>query len=85
MELTKINNDVISDTLKLIKEQTGLELELCDYFTGLNEHCGKQYFNIITNEPVFASKTYNTLIRLSENGIISKVEPNGAYRLAIFL
>ena len=42
-----ISRFYIPETLEMIKEQTGLELELCDYFTGIKEHNGRKYFNVI--------------------------------------
>jgi hypothetical protein len=41
------NHFSIPETLETIKEQTGLVLNLCDHFTGIKEHNGKKYFNII--------------------------------------
>ena len=74
----------IPDILKLIKEQTGLKLELCDYFTGTKEHNGRKYFNVILPQRTSESKDYDTLKRFADKYKIISVEPNGLNRVAIF-
>lgn len=47
---------MIQKTLKLIKEQTGLDLKLCPDFTGIKQHKGQKYFNVILKERTSESK-----------------------------
>ena len=74
----------ISDILDLIKEQTGLELELCDYFTGIKEHNGRKYFNVILSQRTSESKEYDKLKRFADKYKLILVEPNGLKRVAVF-
>lgn len=74
----------IPETLELIKEQTGLKLELCDYFTGIKEHNGRKYFNIILRQRVSESKEYYILKRFADKYKMISVEPNGLNRVAVF-
>lgn len=75
---------MIAKTLVIIKKFCGLSLKPCDHFTGHN-HTGRKYFNAILNERCDVySKELRILERLVEKGIISKVEPNGLKRVAIF-
>lgn len=74
----------IPETLELIKEQTGLKLELCDYFTGIKEHNGRKYFNIILRQRVSESKEYDILKRFADKYKMISVEPNGLNRVAVF-
>lgn len=73
----------ISDILDLIKEQTGLELELCDYFTGIKEHNGRKYFNVILSQRTSESKEYDKLKRFADKYKLILVEPNGLKRAAV--
>ncbi len=77
--------DIIDETLKLIKEQVGLELQLCDYFTGIKESASKSYFNVILNQRTSESKDFDLLKRFADKYKLIKVEPNGLKRVAIFL
>lgn len=72
---------MIDQTLKLIKEQTGLNLILCDYFTGIKEH---KYFNVILNQRISESKEYDLLKRFADKYKLISVEPNGLKRIAIY-
>jgi len=74
----------IKDTLELIKEQTGLNLKLCNYFTGIKEHNGRNYFNVILYQITSESKEYDILKRFADKYKYISVEPNGFKRLAIF-
>lgn len=74
----------ISDTLDLIKEQTGLELDLCDYFTGIKEHNGRKYFNVILSQRTSESKEYVIIKRFADKYKLISVEPNGLKRVAVF-
>lgn len=75
---------MIQAKLQAIKKLTGLDLTLCDYFTGVNESNGSKYFNIILEERVSESLIYTKLLGVINTGIISRVEPNGLKRLAIY-
>ena len=74
----------IPETLELIKDQTGLELELCDYFTGIKEHNGRKYFNVILSQRTSESKEYEVLKRFADKYKLISVEPNGVKRVAVF-
>jgi len=68
----------------LIKEQTGLELGLCDYFTGIKEHNGSKYFNVILPKRTSESNEYDILKRFADKYQLISVEPNGLKRVAVF-
>lgn len=74
----------IAEKIEEIKIQIGIELMLCDYFTGIRKHNGKEYFNVILKRQVWMSEEYPKLLNLCEKGVISRVEPNGVNRLSIF-
>ena len=74
----------IPETLELIKEQTGLNLELCDYFTGIKEHNKRKYFNVILPQRTSESKEYGILKRFADKYKLISVEPNGLKRVAVF-
>jgi hypothetical protein len=74
----------IPETLELIKEQTGLKLELCDYFTGIKEHNKRKYFNVILPQRTSESKEYDILKRFADKYKLISVEPNGLKRVAVF-
>ena len=75
---------LIENKLHEIKEQIGVYLTPCDYFKGIQINNNKKYFNIILEDNISESNLYCKLLKLIEKGIISKVEPNGYKRLAIF-
>lgn len=75
----------IPEALDLIKEQIGLELKLCDYFTGIKEHNGQKYFNVILSQRTSESQDFDKLKRFAEQYKLIKVEPNGLNRVAVFL
>ena len=75
---------MIDETLSLIKHHTGLELQLCDYFTGVQKSYHGDYFNVILKDPIFCSREHTTLERFANQYGLIKVEPNGYKRLAIF-
>lgn len=74
----------ISDTLDLIKNQTGLDLELCDYFTGIKEMNGRKYFNVILNQRTSESAEYDLLKRFADKYNLISIEPNGLRRVSVF-
>ena len=68
-----------------IKAQTGIELQPCDYFTGLQEHKNKKYYNFLLNERVSESQDFLRLQRIAQNSkLVRAVEPNGVNRVAVF-
>lgn len=78
--------NIIKNTLEEIKKYIGLELSHCTDLPELYELDGNKYFNIVLDAPVFCSQEYDKLLRISGNNkIITKVEPNGNKRLAIFI
>lgn len=76
---------LIINKVQEIKEFTGLQLTPCNYFNGLLELNGVKYFNVIIETRISESNIYDKLINIIPFNIISKVEPNGANRLAIFI
>jgi len=74
----------IENKLSEIKKHLGLELVKCDYFTGIQNHNGKEYFNIITKNAISEDSLYYDLRSLIQVGILSKIEPNGYKRIALF-
>lgn len=83
MSIANNINFSILEILELIKQQIGLELNLCEHFTGIKEHNSKKYFNVILSERVSESKEYDLLIRFAKKYRIISVEPNGLNRVAI--
>lgn len=75
----------IIDILELIKKQTGLELKLCDYFTGMHTYKGNNYFNIITKKRISESSEYILLERFANKFNKITIEPNGLKRIAIII
>ncbi len=75
----------IEYTLKLIKEQTGIEMKLCDHFTGINTYNGRRYFNVILSEMVSESLDYAILCGFANKYKLISVEPNGVKRVAVYL
>jgi hypothetical protein len=76
---------MIKKTLSLIKEQIGLDLSLCNYFTGIKEYNGERYFNITLSQRTSESKDFEKLKRFAEQYKLIRIEPNGLKRIAVFL
>ena len=74
----------MKEVLNLIKEQTGLSLDLCDYFTGIYEIKGRKYFNIVLNEKIGESKDFDILQRFADKYNKIQIQPNGVRRVAIY-
>jgi len=74
----------INEALRYIDKMTGLKLNLCECFTGIEYHNGLKYFNVLVDKPVSESEEYTKLLRLSSTYNDIKVEPNGYKRLAIY-
>lgn len=76
---------LIEEIQAYIKKQIGLDLEPCDYFTGLKRHKGETYYNFQIIERYSESHEVLMLERLASNsGIVYRVEPNGTNRVAIY-
>lgn len=70
--------------LEHIKEQTGMVLELCDYFTDVKDFNGKPYFNVLLKDRTCNSREYAALQRLAVySSKIAEIQPNGVNRVAI--
>jgi hypothetical protein len=76
---------MIQETLELIKEQIGLNLNLCEHFAGLKSHKGKKYFNVILSQRVSESTEFPILQRFANKYKSISVEPNGLNRVSIFI
>ena len=85
VQTSVISRFSISETLDLIKKQTGLTLELCDYFTGIKKHNERKYFNVILSQRTSESKEYDILKRFADKYKLISVEPNGLNRISIFI
>lgn len=81
---TKAEDFSISDTLELIKKQTGLELDLSDNFEGIKKRNGKKYFNVVLPQRISESREYDILKRFADKYKLISVEPNGFKQVAIF-
>lgn len=76
---------LINSTLKLIKDQIGLDLPLDDYFTGLKTHNGQRYFNVELKQRTSESAEFDKLQKFANKSKLIKVQPNGVRRVSIFL
>lgn len=85
MTIKVMKKQTEKNILDLIKEQIGLELNLCDYFTGIKEHNGQKYFNVILSQRTSESQDFDKLKRFAEQYKLIKVESNGLKRVAVFL
>lgn len=75
---------MVEKTLNLIKEQTGLNLQLCEQFSDIGIYDGRKYFNVILKERISESQEYAILERFAEKYKLVSVQPNGVFRVAIF-
>ncbi len=80
----KVSSFSIEETLELIEAQTGLKLQLCDYFTGVRNHNGRKFFNVILQERVSESIEFDILKRFADKYKLISVKPNGVKRVGIF-
>jgi hypothetical protein len=79
------NERRIQSTLEYIKNQLGIDLVLCDYFTGLRKFNDQYYFNIEV-EKKDEDRTIPALKRLSrEYGVIKDIQSNGVTRWAVHI
>lgn len=75
----------INETLILIEEQSGLRLELCDYFTGIRYFNDKPYFNVVLKKRISESLEYDILKRWCNKYKNLQIENNGLKRVAVFI
>lgn len=76
---------MIQSTLKHIQEQTGMNLDLCEDFPGLQEFKGTKYFNVILSDKTSESKQYSRLKAFADTYGTISIEPNGVRRVAVFI
>lgn len=74
----------IQKVLVMIKEQSGMDLILCDHFAGVRGGNRNEYFNVILKDSLWKSLEYAKLTRLVNKGILFKIKPNGVNRVAIY-
>lgn len=75
---------MIEDTLKMIKEQTGLDLKLFNNDEGLKRRKGKNYFNVSMGTGIF-SHEYNRLEAFAQTYGLISLEINGHNKVAIYI
>jgi len=79
-------NEIIDLALSFIKKHTGLLLNCCPYFGGLQVHQTKIFFNVEVDTPCFDCVELKKLTIISGvKKTIRSVEPNGYKRLAVFI
>lgn len=75
---------MIEDVLKMIKEQTGLDLKLFNNAEGLKRRKGKKYFNVSMGTGIFCHE-YNRLESFAQTYGLISLEINGRNRVAIYI
>lgn len=83
--MKNVNNSEQLKILDIIKTQIGLKLNLCNYFTGINDFNGKKYFNVVLNERTSESNDFQLLKNFCNQYKIISIEPNGVNRVAIII
>lgn len=69
-----------------IREQIGVVVEPCDYFTGVRQTGGLAYVNLMLRQRTSESRDFDAIERLCAcSSMIERVEPNGPTRVAAFL
>ncbi|WP_312306499.1 hypothetical protein [Chryseobacterium sp.] len=77
--------DLIMNKIEEIKKHIGVQLVPCEYFSGIQTcDSGKKYFNVILQQRTSESDVFTKLLGLKKYKIVSKIEPNGLKRVAIF-
>lgn len=82
--MTTTDQERIDEVMQQIKDHTGLNIILCDHFTGIRNYATREGFNVILNEDICASREYGVLERLTKTGIISGIESNGVRRVVLY-
>ena len=74
-----------TEVLEYIKKQTGLTLELCDYFTETKDFNGNPYFNVLLSGRLSEyTVEMAKLERLAaRSSVVHDIQPNGVCRVAI--
>lgn len=76
----------LSNLKEYLKEMVGIDIELCDHFTGIRKNNNSNYINIIFKDILPESKDYDLL----ENYLktyrkdFNHIEPNGVRRASLF-
>lgn len=81
-----MKSDILTVTkcLKVIKEFTGIEFQLCDYFTSrLSKKDQQKCFDVILSKPMWLSEEYILLERFAKKYKSIKVECAGYKRVQI--
>ena len=79
------NNKTINELLLLIENNAGIRMEADTHFSGIHSCNGQKYFNVNIESPCWCSREMLALERMAQSGnTITRVEPNGRKRLAIF-
>lgn len=72
------------EVLLYIKRQIGLDLVLCDYFTGIRHYNGQKYFNAVLSQRTSESDQFARLSSFADRSGLISVQPNGVNRVAVF-
>ena len=83
-KIIKSELPIIDLTLKIIEDNTGIVLQLDDYFTGIQKSKKGDYFNVMLTQQISESKEYDILDMFANKYNQIKIEPNGFKRVAIF-
>lgn len=74
-------SEKINDKLAFIEDQTGLKLDLCNYFAGVQFFNKRPYFNIVLKDNLCESSHYAKLEKCPHVEVLS----NGLKRVAVFI
>lgn len=78
--------NTVEQVCQYIKTQSGITVVPCEHFTGFRTHQGVKFVNVIAEKRVSESRDFDVLASFAmKSKVISRVEPNGVNRLAIFL
>ena len=79
------DKETIAALMRFIKVYSELTLHADEDIKGIKTYKGAEYCNVILRQRTSESIEFQNLERLSSNsGIITRVEPNGLRRVAIF-
>jgi hypothetical protein len=77
--------EIINQVLTHIKDQIGIELELDEYFSGLQTYKKETFFNVELEKPTFQSHEADKLrVLATQSRLITDIRVNGYKRLAVF-
>ncbi len=81
-----MTDQLIINTLWEIKEQTGVELTPCDYFTGLKKNESSYTFSaLLSDNRISESLDYIKVVNYVKKYTCIRIEPNGVKRIAIHI